>query len=74
MSVVASGSDTPDTNSSLFRTAESTFVARHCLSVVLSSRFRVRHWSDTIETPFMITPSRIDGISFIFVYLEWITF
>ena len=32
----------------------------HCLSVVLSSRFRVRHWSDTIETPFMITPSCID--------------
>ena len=46
----------------------------HCLSVVLSSRFRVRHWSDTIETPFMITPSRIDGITFFLCILNGLHF
>ena len=48
-SAIASGSDTPAMNSSLFRTAESTFV----VSLLFSYSF-FPFSSDTIETPFIM--------------------
>ena len=37
---------------------------------IVSSRFRVRHWSDAVEKTFVIT--RNDTITCLFVYLEYI--
>ena len=55
-------------NLNLFRTAESTFVVSLLFSCSFFP-FSSETWSDTIETPFMITLSRNNEITFVCVSL-----